>query len=108
MNNGNDIDKLVYDLMFKYVDKGLRPYLYRYECFELIENIKIPKDDILLMIKDQMGKHGFTDRTILFASELSRRLRFNRRDSREIIQRLQEKGMINIKRNNVYLCNGND
>jgi len=109
MNNGNKIDKLVYDLISSELDKSLRPYLYRPECFKLIENIKIHKCDILSVVKSKMKHYGFTDRHIeFFTMDISKRLRFNRRDSREILHRLRNKGMIKLERNNVYICNGKD
>ena len=109
MNNGNKIDNMVYDLISNELDKSLRSYLHRYECFKLIENIKFHKCDIVSLIKNKMENYGFTERHIeYFTSDISKRLRFNRMDSREIMHRLQEKGMIKLERNNVYICNGND
>ena len=109
MNNGNKIDNLVYSLITKELEESIRPYLYRHECFKIIENIKIPKSKILPIIEIQMREYGFTDRYIeLLTRDLSKRLRFNRRDSREIMNRLHKKHMIKFERNNVYICNGND
>jgi len=99
----------VYDRVYKKLIELETEEISVSDFYTLIGNMKIPKEDIVGFIEEKLFEMGLTTTQVdRICSNLSFKLRWTKRDAREIENHLRESGLLSKKGFSVLKINKKD
>ena len=96
----------IYDLVYKKLLELNIKEINVSDFYQLVGNIKIPKEEIVLVLQERLLKVGLTASQVdRICNNLSLKLRWTKRDVRDIENHLREEGLILRKGYNSIVIN---